>query len=362
MQQVNNDYGIDQLIEAMPNLCLYSEITPSSPNDFGTTRQAITGALRRTKALMELIPEGSGPRAMAIKQGIQELVRDLNTIHIKSFKLEGKLDEARMANRLCLLHPGLIPCKMSVVGDQNAAVSTTNTPTTTPTQDGSAPAIPTEAPQTEPRPVEDASEHPQSPTSTQEGSESEAGTPANARKGTDEEHSSSTTSTPSDTSATSNDTVTSSGVSSMATPLANDPQTKNSISREVYHFYLPNALGRRKVSEGAMERAARKMAYFRANHKIRDDGRTSDWLCEIGAKNLSFLHGHIYIGKSQFRLRAKHEETASSNYAVARTNKCQRCGSHAHYVRDCPKPRGNRKRSKNAGETTRHWRWWLPRT
>lgn len=138
MQQDNIEHGFEQLLEAMPNLCLHSGAAPSSPNDFGPTRQAITRALRRTKVLTGLVPEGNSLRAF--KQGIQELARDLNIIHTESFKLEGKLDEARMANRLCLLHPGHIPYKACKVGDQKET-PTKNSSTTAPTQEGPVSAM-----------------------------------------------------------------------------------------------------------------------------------------------------------------------------------------------------------------------------
>lgn len=77
--------------------------------------------------------------------------------------------------------------------------------------------------------------------------------------------------------------------------------------------------------------------YFRLDKLVRGGVTTSDWTCELDARQSRALKGNIKLAGRLYRVRVK--DTDNVMASAHKTKSCMRCGSNSHKVQKCPRPK-----------------------
>lgn len=130
------------------------------------------------------------------------------------------------------------------------------------------------------------------------------------------------------------------GVESTPAPRNNIAVQRNPLTElsnmYVYLFDVPSIYDKDTMAKFVME-STWVGAYFRPDRKIRDNGVTADWTCELDAHTFRQMHGNIRLAGKLYRIRIKDQDKIPASYHMDRS--CARCGSFSHLVKNCPKPR-----------------------
>lgn len=108
-------------------------------------------------------------------------------------------------------------------------------------------------------------------------------------------------------------------------------------TRCAYIFDVPSIFNSEDVTELARESLGNN-AFFRLVKLVRGGITTSDWTCELDARQFRALKGNIKLAGRLYRVRIKDTENIMAS-AHKNTKGCMRCGSNTHRVQMCPQPK-----------------------